>query len=63
MISFTQILLNEIAFGGSGLGFAEMVKFYQKASPQEIKQLEASIKKNDITTYKKLMQKVLKITL
>ncbi len=63
MITFTQILLNEIAFGGAGVGFAEMVAFYQKATDKEIRQLEVSIKKNDLATYKKLMQKVLKITL
>lgn len=61
MKNFVQIL-NEIAYGGN-VGFAEMVDFYQKANPKEIKQMESIIKNNDWTSFKKLIKKVLDVDL
>lgn len=61
MKNFVQIL-NEVAFGGN-VGFSEMVKFYQVASPQEIKQMEKVIKNDDWPSFKKLIKRVLGVNL
>jgi hypothetical protein len=58
---FTQIL-NEIAFGGN-VGFEEMVKFYQKATPDQIKEMEKVTKANDWKGFKRLIKKVLNVKL
>ena len=61
MKSFTQII-NEVAFGGN-VGFSEMVDFYQKANPQEIKQMEKVIKSDDWSAFRKLIKRVLNVNL
>jgi len=61
MKNFIQIL-NEVAFGGN-VGFSEMVKFYQVANPQEIKQMEKVIKDDNWVTFKKLIKRVLNVNL
>ena len=55
-------ILNEVAFGGN-VGFSEMVRFYQVANPQEIKQMEKVIKDDDWAAFKKLIKRVLKVDL
>jgi hypothetical protein len=45
------------------IGFEEMVHFYQKASPNEIKQMEKIIKSDSWGAFKKLIKKVLGIEL
>jgi hypothetical protein len=61
MKDFVQIL-NEVAYGGN-VGFSEMVDFYQKAGPDDIKRMEKIIKANDWESFKKLIKKVLKVKL
>ena len=61
MKNFIQIL-NEIAFGGN-VGFAEMVAFYQTASPADIAEMEKVTKANDWNGFKKLIKRVLKVKL
>ena len=39
-------ILNEFAYKGN-IGFVELVKFYRKASPKELKEMEAIIGKGD----------------
>jgi hypothetical protein len=38
--------MDEAAYGGN-VGFEEMVKFYQEASPSEIKEMEKIVKAED----------------
>lgn len=59
--SFTKIL-NEVAFGGN-IGFEEMVKFYKKASESEKAEMEKLTKANDWKGFKKLIKKVLNVSL
>jgi hypothetical protein len=59
--SFTRIL-NEMVYGGN-IGFAEMAEFYQKATPQEIKAMEKIIRVEDWVGFKKLIKRVLKVSL
>jgi len=61
MKTFVKIL-NEVAFGGN-IGFEEMVKFYQKATPAEIAEMEKVTKANDWAGFKKLIKRVLKVKL
>ena len=61
MKTYVQIL-NEIAFGGN-VGFAEMVAFYQTASPAEMKEMEKVTKANDWDGFKKLIKRVLNVKL
>jgi len=56
------ITLKEASYAGN-LGFEEMVKFYRAASDTEIDMMERVIKKNDWSSFKKLVEKVLGITL
>jgi hypothetical protein len=51
------------AVGRFNIGFEEMVKFYNRATPQEIKQMEKVIKKNDWNKFKALIKKVLGVEL
>jgi enolase len=48
---------------GGNIGFQEMAEFYQKASASEIKQMEKIIRKEDWDGFKKLIKRVLKVTL
>jgi hypothetical protein len=61
MKNFVKIL-NEIAFGGN-IGFQEMVKFYQNATPAETAEMEKIIKRADWAGFKKLIKRVLKVKL
>jgi predicted choloylglycine hydrolase len=45
------------------IGFEEMVKFYNKANPQEVKKMERIIKNNDWTKFKVLIKQVLGVEL
>lgn len=58
---FVQII-NEIAFAGN-IGFQEMTQFYQTATPSQIKEMEAIIKASDWKGFKKLIKKVLNVSL
>jgi len=60
MRSFREI--NEAAYVGN-MGFAEMVAFYQKASPADQVKMDAAVKKDDFKLFKKLIQKVLGVAL
>lgn len=51
------------AIGKFNIGFEEMVKFYNQASPQDIKQMEKIIKKNDWNKFKALIKKTLGVEL
>lgn len=61
MKNFVEII-NEVAFGGN-VGFSEMVAFYQKANPSEIKQMEKIIKNDNWNGFKKLIKRVLNVSL
>ena len=54
--------LEEAAFHGN-LGFVEMVQLYDKATPEQLKELDKIIKANDWEGYKKLVKKVLGVML
>ena len=54
--------MNEVAYKYN-IGFQEMVQFYQKASPHEIKLMEVLIKKDSWNGFKKLIKNVLGIDL
>lgn len=45
------------------IGFEEMVVFYQKASPSEIKKMEKIIKSENWNGFKKMIKKVLNVDL
>jgi len=47
----------------NNIGFMEMVQLYQKATPKEIKEIEAIIRKNDWDEYKKIVSRILNIKL
>lgn len=51
------------AVGKFNIGFEEMVKFYNQATPQDIKQMEKIIKKNDWDRFKALIKKTLGVEL
>ena len=51
------------AIGKFNIGFEEMVNFYNKANPQEIKKMERIVKNNDWTKFKVLIKKVIGIEL
>lgn len=55
-------ILNEIAYGGN-IGFTEMAAFYQKATPKEIKEMEKVTKAEDWDAFKKLIKRVLDVSL
>lgn len=50
--------IDEAAYMGN-VGFEEMVEYYQKASNDEIKEMEKIIKKSDWNGFKSLIFKVL----
>ena len=54
--------IDEAAYMGN-LGFEEMARFYQVANDNQIDQLEKILKKNDWTAFKKLIKKVLGVSL
>jgi hypothetical protein len=55
-------ILSEQSYSGN-LGFEEMVKFYNEASPKQIKQMEKIIKSGDVSKFKKLIQNVINVKL
>jgi len=55
-------ILNELAYKGN-IGFMELVKFYRKASPKEIKEMEGIIGKGDWEAFKSLIEQVLGVKL
>lgn len=54
--------LNEAAYSGN-IGFEELVKFYQKADDKQEEEMEKIISKEDWVAFKKLIKKVLGISL
>ena len=54
--------LNEISYKYN-IGFQEMVEFYAKASPSEIKKMEKFIKGDNWHGFKKLIKNVLGVDL
>jgi hypothetical protein len=54
--------LGESAYPGN-IGFKEMVVFYQKASKEQINQMEKIIAGNDWNKFKELIKKVLGVIL
>jgi len=52
----------EAAYIGN-IGFEEMIKLYQKATPKETKQIEKVIADEDWNGYKKLVKKILNVNL
>lgn len=57
-----MIVLDEAAYPGN-IGFVEMVQFYQEATPQEIKQMEKIIKRNDFIGFANLIKKTIGVEL
>jgi hypothetical protein len=55
-------ILSEQSYSGN-LGFEEMVKFYNEATPKQIKQMEKIIKDGDVSKFKKLIQNVINVKL
>jgi len=51
------------AVSAFNIGFEEMVKFYNQASPKEIKQMEKIVKDNNWSKFKALIKKVLGVEL
>jgi len=62
-LSFLWEDLMKEAVGKFNIGFEEMVKFYNEASPNEIKQMEKIVKNNDWNRFKALIKKVLGVEL
>lgn len=56
------ISTNEASYAGN-LGFEEMVKFYDKASDDEVGKMEKYLKNDDWDGFKKLIKKVLGVLL
>lgn len=54
--------IKEASYAGN-IGFAEMVSFYQVASPSDIKKMESLVKKASWSGVKKLFKNVLGVTL
>jgi hypothetical protein len=54
--------IKEASYAGN-IGFVEMVQFYQKATAQQIKQMESLVKKNSWIGVKKLFKNVLGVQL
>jgi len=62
-LTFTQFKkLTEASYAGN-IGFEEMVKFYQKANPKDEEEMEKILNKNDWESFKKLIKRVLGVTL
>ena len=51
------------AVGRFNVGFEEMVKFYNEATPQEIEQMKKIVQKNDWNRFKSLIKKVIGVEL
>ena len=54
--------IKEASYPGN-VGFEEMVRFFQKANDQEEQEMEKILKKNDWSAFKRLIKKVLGVTL
>lgn len=54
--------IKEASYSGN-IGFQEMVEFYKKASPMDIKYIEKLIKDNNWNGVKRLFKKILGINL
>lgn len=57
-----NVILSEQSYAGN-LGFEEMVKFYNEASPKDIKKMEKIIKSGDLSSFKKLIKNVINVKL
>lgn len=57
---FKQIMEASYA---NNLGFEELVSFYKKATPKDEKEMESILDKNDWVAFKKLIKRVLGVTL
>lgn len=59
LMEYTKRLnfLMEIAYEGN-IGLHEMARFFQMASPEEVKEFEALMERNDIPNAWELVQKV-----
>lgn len=57
MRKWTQ-LITEAAYPGN-VGFAEMAKYYQVATPAQVRQIEKIIKKADWEGFKRQIERVL----
>ena len=55
-------ILNEFAYKGN-IGFTELVEFYRKASPKQIKEMETVVGKGDWDSFKALVERVLGVKL
>lgn len=55
-------ILNEASYHGN-IGFTELVEFYQKANKKQIDELEEIIKREDWSSFKKYIEKVLGVKL
>lgn len=55
-------IMKEAVYSGN-IGFEEMVSFYQKANPTQIKDMEMMIKKKSWKGVKRLFKKILGIEL
>lgn len=55
-------IIKEAVYSGN-IGFEEMVLFYQKANPAQIKDMESMIKKKSWKGVKRLFKKILGIEL
>ena len=56
------VLLQEAAYPNN-IGFAEMAKFFQIATPAQIKKMEKIVKDEDWEGFKSLIQKVVGVKL
>lgn len=54
--------LDESSYPGN-IGFEEMVKFYQMAKPNQIKEMEKAIKSENWEAFKNLIRKVVGVML
>lgn len=55
-------IIKEISYSGN-IGFEEMILFYQKANPNDIKKMEMLIRKKSWEGIRKLFKKILNIEL
>lgn len=56
------MFLKELSYSDN-IGVIEMVKFYQIATPSQIKEMEALVKKKDWNSFKALISRVLGVNL
>lgn len=57
-----KYILKEASYAGN-LGFEEMIRLYQKATEEQIKKIEDIIRKGDESAFKKIVKKILGVTL